>query len=108
MQFPVSTWEECDAVVEAAHEASVQMRGWPGDRFARYLEAFAKRVEARAEELITTANLETAYPIVPRLQDVELPVRLPRPPAHPRRLPVWPPLTPAPPRAALPDAVTRA
>ena len=57
MQFPVSTWEECDAVVEAAHEASVQMRGWPGDRFARYLEAFAKRVEARAEELITTANL---------------------------------------------------
>ena len=88
MQFPVSTWEECDAVVEAAHEASVQMRGWPGDRFARYLEAFAKRVEARAEELITTANLETAYPIVPRLQDVELPVRLLRPPAHPRRLPV--------------------
>ena len=26
-------------MVEAAHEASVQMRGWPGDRFARYLEA---------------------------------------------------------------------
>ena len=30
-------------------------------------------VEAREKELVTTANLETAYPVVPRLQDVELP-----------------------------------
>jgi alpha-ketoglutaric semialdehyde dehydrogenase len=60
-------------VCEAAYEASVQMRGWPGDRFGAYLDAFADRIEKRAEELITTANLETAYPIVPRLQDVELP-----------------------------------
>ena len=102
------------------------MRGWPGDRFGAYLDAFADNIEQRAEELITTANLcvpaaaylwstpfrwgnicppetgadsppgccsapareslrsneaalallfhrETAYPIVPRLQDVELP-----------------------------------
>ena len=73
IEFPVSPWEECDAACEAAYEASVQMRGWPGDRFGAYLDAFANRVEARAEELITTANLETAYPVVPRLQDVELP-----------------------------------
>ena len=30
-------------------------------------------IEAREKELVTTANLETAYPVVPRLQDVELP-----------------------------------
>ena len=72
-KFPVSTWDECDAACEAAHRASVQMRGWPGERFARYLEAFAMRIEARATELVTVANLETAYPVVPRLKDVELP-----------------------------------
>ena len=57
--FPlqVSTWEECDAACEAAHEASVQMRGWPGDRFGAYLDAFADNIDKRAEELITTANL---------------------------------------------------
>ena len=73
IEFPVSPWEECDAACQAAYEASVQMRGWPGDRFGAYLDAFADRIEKRAEELITTANLETGYPIVPRLQDVELP-----------------------------------
>jgi 2,5-dioxopentanoate dehydrogenase len=73
IEFPVSPWEECDAACQAAHEASVQMRGWPGDRFGAFLDAFADRIEKRAEELITTANLETGYPIVPRLQDVELP-----------------------------------
>ena len=71
--FPVSPWEECDAACEAAFEASVEMRGWPGEKFAHFLETFATKLENRSAELVAIANLETAYPVVPRLQDVELP-----------------------------------
>ena len=72
-QYPYSPWEEIDEAITAAAEAALQMIGWPGERFARFLEAYAARIEARETELATTANLETAYPIVPWLKDVELP-----------------------------------
>lgn len=72
-QFPVSPWEEIETAIQAAAAASRQMRGWPGARFAAFLEKYADRIDARAEELATTANLETALPKDGRLAGVELP-----------------------------------
>jgi 2,5-dioxopentanoate dehydrogenase len=71
--FPVSPWSEIERTVQAASAAAWRVRGWTGDRFATYLEAFAARLEKRAEELIATAHAETALAIEPRLKTVELP-----------------------------------
>ena len=72
-EYPVSPWGEIEATIEAAHRASVEMRGWPGSRFADFLEAYANGIEQRAAELIEMANLETALPVEPRLKNGELP-----------------------------------
>jgi NADP-dependent aldehyde dehydrogenase len=71
--FPVSPWGEIDRAVRAASEAAWRVRGWSGDRFAAFLDAFAGRLEKRADELIATAHVETALAIEPRLKTVELP-----------------------------------
>ncbi|WP_437206865.1 aldehyde dehydrogenase (NADP(+)) [Planctomicrobium sp. SH664] len=72
-EFPVSPWEEVEFALQIAADAFQQVRNWPGERFALFLEAYARQVEARASELIETAHLETALPVSPRLKDAELP-----------------------------------
>lgn len=71
--YPVSPWGEIDAAVRAAAAASREMRGWPGERFSAFLEAYADGIEARADALVEMAGQETALPVSPRLKDVELP-----------------------------------
>jgi len=71
--YPVSPWSEIEAALQAADRAFQETRTWPGERFAAFLEAYADRVEARATQLIETANLETALPVEPRLKVAELP-----------------------------------
>ena len=71
--YPVSPWSEVEEAINAAARAAEAVRGWNGSRFAEFLEEYVKRVEQRAPELIAIANLETGLPVVPRLQDVELP-----------------------------------
>ena len=71
--YPVSPWSEVEQAVSAAAAASKAMRGWNGERFAAFLEAYADAIEARSDELVEMANLETALPAAPRLKDVELP-----------------------------------
>jgi NADP-dependent aldehyde dehydrogenase len=71
--YPISSWADCDAVLDAAAAAFLEMRSMPGSRIAEFLEAFANRIEARADDLVEMANLETALPKAPRLADVELP-----------------------------------
>ncbi len=71
--YPVSPWEEVAQAVEASAEAFREMRGWPGKRFAQFLEAYADRIEAQAGPLVEMALQETALPASPRLADVELP-----------------------------------
>ena len=71
--FPVSPWDEIESAIIAAAEASKAMRGWPGERFAAFLEAYANEIEARADALVDAAHAETGYPESPRLRDGELP-----------------------------------
>ena len=72
-KFPVSPWEEIEAAINAAAKVSRQMRGWPGSRFADFLECYAKEIEARTELLVDAAHAETGLPKSPRLKDGELP-----------------------------------
>jgi len=71
--YPVSSWADCDAVLESAAAAFSEMREMSGDRVAAFLEGFADHIEARSEDLVEMAHLETALPQSPRLADVELP-----------------------------------
>jgi alpha-ketoglutaric semialdehyde dehydrogenase len=71
--YPVSTWDDCERVLEAAVEAAEQLRGMPAEKVAAFLEAFAKQLETNVDELAQIANTETALPVKPRLADVELP-----------------------------------
>ncbi len=71
--FPVSPWSDIEAVLDAAAATSREVRGWPGTRFAEFLEAYALEIEARADLLVETAHAETGLPKSPRLKDGELP-----------------------------------
>jgi NADP-dependent aldehyde dehydrogenase len=72
-QYPVSPWPEVETALQASARAFEQSRGWPGDRFAAFLEQYADRIEARADAIVQMANLETALPVEPRLKSIELP-----------------------------------
>lgn len=71
--YPISAWADCEAALEAATEAFQAMRRMTGEQIASFLEECAVQIEARAEELVEMAHLETALPKKPRLADVELP-----------------------------------
>ena len=71
--YPVSSWEDCDAALQAAVQAAEALWQLPGTIVADFLEAYASRIEERAEELVEMAHLETALPKSPRLADIELP-----------------------------------
>ncbi len=71
--FPVSTWQDCEAALEAAARAAVELRKLDPARIADFLEDFAKRIESAAVELSQLAHSESALPIEPRLAKVELP-----------------------------------
>jgi NADP-dependent aldehyde dehydrogenase len=62
-----------DAALDAATEAMGALRSTPPDRLAQFLTRFAERLEARAEEIVAMAHVETGLPRAPRLAEVELP-----------------------------------
>lgn len=72
-EFPVSTWADCDAALNAAADAATVLRVTPPEQIANFLTGFADRIEARKIELVETAHAETGLPKAPRLADVELP-----------------------------------
>ncbi|MBL4883227.1 MAG: aldehyde dehydrogenase family protein [Planctomycetaceae bacterium] len=73
MEYPVSQWEDLDAVLNAAQAADEIVRDWPGSRFAQFLEAYADEIEVNADELAEVAHQETALPHLPRLRNGEIP-----------------------------------
>ncbi len=72
-EYPISAWDDCDEALAAADRAFAVLRTLPGERLAEFLEGFAAGIEARCDELVEIANLETALPRSPRLAGVELP-----------------------------------
>lgn len=72
-QFPVSTWADCDAALDAAVEAHTELRQLPAEKIALFLERFADRIDAAKDRLVDTAFAETGLARSPRLADVELP-----------------------------------
>jgi NADP-dependent aldehyde dehydrogenase len=72
-EYPLSSWADCDAALDAAAGAADQLRRLPGERLADFLELYAGRIERRADEIVALAHQETAYPVRPRLAEAELP-----------------------------------
>lgn len=72
-EYPISSWDECDAALDAAVAAAEVMRSMPPSQIADFLEAYATEIEGIAEALVETAHRETGLPRAPRLADVELP-----------------------------------
>jgi len=72
-EYPTSDWTDCDAALDAATAAAALLRTLPPEPRALFLEAFARRIEARRDELVEMAHLETGLARKPRLADVELP-----------------------------------
>ncbi|MEM1071042.1 MAG: aldehyde dehydrogenase (NADP(+)) [Planctomycetota bacterium] len=72
-QFPVSSWEDCDAALNAAVDAAKQLRQLPVAKIAEFLERYADRIDAAKDALVEAAYSETGLAKSPRLADVELP-----------------------------------
>ena len=72
-EFPVSSWADCAAALNAAAGAAGILRVSPPEPIAAFLTRFAERIEARKTELVEIAHAETGLPKTPRLADVELP-----------------------------------
>ncbi len=72
-EYPVSGWTDCNAALSAAAAAFDELRTLPAERIAAFLDTFAVRIEARKDEIVRMANLETALPASPRLEGNELP-----------------------------------
>lgn len=72
-EYPVSPWAEVEQAILAAARAAREVRDLPGEVFAKFLERFAERIDARSGEFIATANQETGLPVEPRLKIAELP-----------------------------------
>lgn len=72
-EYPVSSWAECEAALDAAVNAFEQMKSLSADQIAGFLEKFADRIESRSAEICELASRETALPVEPRLASGELP-----------------------------------
>lgn len=72
-EYPVSPWPDIAEAVEAGRKAAADMAAVGVEPRARFLEGLAGRIEARKEDLVASAHLETALPAEPRLGSVEFP-----------------------------------
>ena len=72
-EFPVSSWEDCDAALNAAAEAARELRRLPAAKIAEFLDRYADRIDAAKDALSEAAFAETGLAKSPRLADVELP-----------------------------------
>ena len=71
--FPVSSWSDIDAALDAAAEAFDELRRTDPKTIAAFLRDYADRIDAAKEELSEAAFRETGLAKSPRLADVELP-----------------------------------
>jgi NADP-dependent aldehyde dehydrogenase len=72
-EYPVSSWDDCDAALSAAAEAAEELRAVPPEKIAQFLNRYADRLDMLKSELSQLAHFETALSVSPRLADNELP-----------------------------------
>lgn len=74
-RYPVSKWNDVDAALAASNRAAGELRAMTGasERIASFLEKYAAGIDAKADDLATTAASETGLAVTPRLLAVELP-----------------------------------
>ena len=66
-EYPVSSLDEAGEALQAGTAAARDLRGRGPEATARFLEAYAERLEADRERLTTVAHRETGLPAAPRL-----------------------------------------
>lgn len=71
--YPVSSAAEVDEAIAAAACAAEAIAALEPGSPARFLERFAERIEARADEFVAMAHAETGLPAETRLAGIELP-----------------------------------
>lgn len=71
--YPVSSWLDGEAALQAATAAAEVLRDTPVAQLADFLNTYADQIDHRQLELVEMAYRETALPRSPRLADVELP-----------------------------------
>jgi alpha-ketoglutaric semialdehyde dehydrogenase len=71
--WPVSTWADIDAALDAAVAAAAALERVPDAARGDFLDRYAARLEARADEIVAAAHAETGLAVTPRLADVEYP-----------------------------------
>ena len=69
--YPVSSWADIQAVLEAAARAAVGLARIGPEPVADFLEVFAGRLDDGREAIAAAAHIETALPLDPRLRTVE-------------------------------------
>jgi 2,5-dioxopentanoate dehydrogenase len=70
--YPISEWADADAALEAAAAAFQALQALPLARIACFLRDYADRLASECDRICTAAAEETAYPLSPRLRDVEM------------------------------------
>jgi alpha-ketoglutaric semialdehyde dehydrogenase len=71
--WPVSGFADLDAALDAAVAAVVELARLPDAVRGDFLDRYAARLEARADDLAAVAHAETGLAVRPRLLEVELP-----------------------------------
>ncbi|QDV86709.1 aldehyde dehydrogenase (NADP(+)) [Planctomycetes bacterium TBK1r] len=72
-EFPISSWADCDAALDAAAGAAREMRTLPAAKIAEFLDLYADKIDAAKDSLVEAAHAETGLAKSPRLADGELP-----------------------------------
>lgn len=72
-EYPVSTWSDLDAMLDAATQAYRVMRLLPAETLAAFLDLYASKIEANIETLAEIADEETALGKSPRFINGEIP-----------------------------------
>ena len=72
-EFPVSNWDDLDAMADAAAAAFAEAAALPSSAVADFLNDYADRLDANADALADAAALETGLPRDGRLKGGELP-----------------------------------
>jgi len=71
--WPVSSWIDVDAALDAAVAAAAALDRVPDAARGDFLDRYAARLAARGDEIVAAAHAETGLAVKPRLADVEFP-----------------------------------